>query len=148
MIERTSDLQSLESVEHGRQPNIHPGQVLREEYLTRFCLAGHNLAKAIMVDQTLVSEILNGKRGITADTAWRLARFFGTSAEMWMNLQIRYDLLETEDRIRDTILSIRPLEEIIEEIEDEMDVAEAEKRLADPDRTLIDFEDLKAELGY
>ncbi len=79
-------------------PPIHPGSLLRDELLERG-LSLNELARAIRVPMNRVSAIVNGKRSITADTALRLARYFGTSAQMWMNLQSAYDLEVAE---RDT----------------------------------------------
>jgi antitoxin HigA-1 len=110
MNERRFTLPPDEVFEYGRLPNIHPGQILREEFLEPLALTAYQLAKAIGVEQTRVSEILHGKRGITADTALRLARFFGTSARMWMNLQSRYELEETERKLQRKLEEIRPRE--------------------------------------
>ncbi len=71
---------------------IHPGEVLREDFLTPMHLTAYQLSQSIGVPQTRISEILRGKRSITADTAHRLARFFGTSAQLWLGLQNQYDL--------------------------------------------------------
>jgi len=70
----------------------HPGEVLREDFLKPLGLSQYALAKAIDVPQIRVSEIVNGKRAVTPDTALRLARYFGTSAEFWMGMQATYDL--------------------------------------------------------
>lgn len=72
--------------------NIHPGEILEKEFLEPMGLTAYRLAKEIGVQQTRVSQILKEKRSITADTAIRLARFFGTTEEFWMNLQREYDL--------------------------------------------------------
>src|SRR5438128_79760 len=96
--------------QHGRLPSIHPGEILREEFLDPLELTAYQLAKAIGVEQTRVSEILHCKRGVTADTALRLARFFGTSAQMWMNLQSRYELEEAEGKLQSKLEEIRPRE--------------------------------------
>ena len=80
-----------------RLPNVHPGEVLKEEFLSPLNLSAYRLAKEINVPETRVSEIVRGRRGITADTAIRLSKFFGTSAEFWLNLQNLYDL-EEEDK--------------------------------------------------
>jgi antitoxin HigA-1 len=74
-----------------RLPNIHPGEVLREEFLIPFGLSQYRLAKAIGVPEARISAICAGKRAITADTALRLSRFFGTSAGFWLGLQADYD---------------------------------------------------------
>ena len=71
---------------------IHPGEILREEFLTPLGISINRLAREIVVPPGRVSEIVNAKRGITADTALRLARFFGVSAQMWLGLQAEYDL--------------------------------------------------------
>lgn len=78
-------------------PNIHPGEVLREEFLIPLGLTAYRLSKDIGVPQTRISEILAEKRSISADTARRLGRYFGTSAQFWLGLQNAYDL-EEEDR--------------------------------------------------
>ena|SRR5947209_15131655 len=77
----------------------HPGEVLREEFLKPPGLSQYALAKAIAVPQIRISAIVNGKRAITPDTALRLARYFGTSAEFWMGMQATYDLEMARDRI-------------------------------------------------
>ena len=73
-------------------PPIHPGEVLLEDFLVPLGLTQYRLAKGIGVPPRRVNEIVLGKRGISADTALRLARFFATSAEFWINLQTRFDL--------------------------------------------------------
>ncbi len=73
-------------------PPIHPGEVLREEFLVPLHVTAYALAKAIGVPQTRIAEIVHERRSISADTAVRLGRFFRTSPEFWMNLQARYDL--------------------------------------------------------
>jgi addiction module HigA family antidote len=69
-----------------------PGEVLKEEFLDPLGITPYSLAKSIYVDPPRIAEIIKGRRRITADTALRFARFFGTSAEFWMNMQGRYDL--------------------------------------------------------
>jgi addiction module HigA family antidote len=76
-------------------PPIHPGEILRDE-LDELALSANALARAIDVPTNRVTEILDGARGISADTALRLARYFGTSARLWMNLQTSYDLAIAE----------------------------------------------------
>ena len=71
---------------------VHPGAILREEFLKPFELSVYELANEIHVPRSRVNDIVRGKRSITTDTALRLSRFFGTSAEFWINLQTRYDL--------------------------------------------------------
>jgi addiction module HigA family antidote len=75
-------------------PNIHPGEVLQEEFLIPFKISAYRLAKDIGIPQTRVSEIIKGRRRITADTALRLSYYFGTSAKFWLGLQDDYDLEE------------------------------------------------------
>ncbi len=79
-----------------RLKNIHPGEVLREEFLHPLEVSAYRLAKETFIPQTRVSEILKENRRVTADTALRLAKFFGTSAKFWLGLQNDYDLEEGE----------------------------------------------------
>lgn len=74
--------------------NIHPGEILLEEFLVPMNLSQNALARAIAVPPRRINEIVLGKRAITADTALRLARYFGTSEQLWMGLQADYDLEE------------------------------------------------------
>ncbi len=74
-----------------RKP-IHPGEILQKEFLDDLDVSAYRLAKDLQIPKTRVSAIVNGKRAITADTAVRLARYFGNSAEFWLNLQARYEL--------------------------------------------------------
>ena len=90
-------------------PPIHPGEVLMEEYLEPLGVTQHRLAIAIGVPPRRINEIVHGKRRITADTALRMARYFGTSERFWMNLQGRYDLEVERDRLVDTLDEITPL---------------------------------------
>jgi len=76
-------------------PPIHPGEILLEDFLKPMQLSQYYLAQAIGVPPRRINEIVHGKRGITADTALRLGRFFGMEAQFWMNLQTRYDLEAT-----------------------------------------------------
>ena len=75
---------------------IHPGEILSEDFLKPMSISGYKLAKALLIDQTRVSEIIKGKRSITIDTALRLAKFFGTTPEFWLNIQAQYDI-ETQN---------------------------------------------------
>jgi addiction module HigA family antidote len=77
---------------HGLLDPIHPGEILAEEFLKPSGLSANALAKALAVPVTRISEIVRGRRGVSADTALRLARYFGTSAELWLGLQAEYDL--------------------------------------------------------
>jgi addiction module HigA family antidote len=76
--------------------NIHPGEVLDEEFLKPLKISAYKLSKDIGIPQTRTSEILKGRRSITVDTALRLSRYFGTSAKFWMGLQADYDLEEVQ----------------------------------------------------
>jgi antitoxin HigA-1 len=82
---------------------IHPGEILMEDFLKPMGITRYRLAKSISVSQRRIGEIVSGKRSITADTALRLARFFGTDAQSWMNLQTHYDLAMTEESISDRL---------------------------------------------
>jgi addiction module HigA family antidote len=75
-------------------PNIHPGEILQEEFLKPLKISAYKLSKDINIPQTRTSEILKGKRKITADTALRLSYYFGNSAKFWLGLQNDYDLEE------------------------------------------------------
>lgn len=74
--------------------NVHPGEILQKDFLEPLHITAYLLAKRIMVDQTRISQLIKGKRRISADTALRLAVFFDMSAEFWLNAQARYDLVE------------------------------------------------------
>ena len=78
---------------------IHPGEVLREDFLKPLGMSQYALAKALDVPQIRVSAIVNGKRAVTPDTALRLARYFGTSPEFWIGMQATYDLEMARDRV-------------------------------------------------
>jgi addiction module HigA family antidote len=82
---------------------VHPGEVLLEEYLKPLEVSQYRLAKSISVPPRRINEIVHGKRAITADTALRLARFFGSSERFWLNLQVRYDLEVERDRLGDRL---------------------------------------------
>jgi addiction module HigA family antidote len=89
-----------------RLPNIHPGEVLREEFLVPLGISQYRLAKEIAVPEPRISAICNGKRSITADTAVRLSRFFGTSAGFWLGLQADYDTEEIENSASESLSAI------------------------------------------
>jgi antitoxin HigA-1 len=82
---------------------IHPGEVLLEEFLKPMSISQNRLALNIGVPPRRINEIVLGKRGITADTALRLAKFFGTSAEFWLGLQAQYDLDVTAEELGDRL---------------------------------------------
>ncbi|MGN6639215.1 MAG: HigA family addiction module antitoxin [Mucilaginibacter sp.] len=73
-------------------PNIHPGEVLQEEFLVPLNISSYRLAKDTRIPQTRISEIIKGNRRITADTALRLSQFFGNSAKFWLGLQDDFDI--------------------------------------------------------
>ena len=91
-------------------PLTHPGKFLEEDYLEPLGLSRRALARAIGVSAPRINDLVRGRRGVTADTALRLATYFGTSPELWLNLQVRYDL-ETARRAvaSDELEAIEPL---------------------------------------
>lgn len=91
--------------------NIHPGEILLEEFLIPLEISAYRLAKETFLPQTRISEIIKGKRRISADTAIRFAKFFGTSAKFWLGLQDDYDLEEERNRKEQEFNNIKPLEE-------------------------------------
>lgn len=88
---------------------VHPGEILQEEFLKSLCVSQYRLANDIGVPPRRINEIVLGKRGITADTALRLGRYFGTSPQFWMNLQARYDLEMQRDLIGNKLEKVRAL---------------------------------------
>lgn len=80
-------------------PPVHPGEILETEFLEAMGLSQYRLAKDLHVPARRINEIVHGDRGITADTALRLARYFGTSDRFWLNLQMRFDLEMQKDRL-------------------------------------------------
>jgi addiction module HigA family antidote len=90
-------------------PPVHPGEILLEEFLKPMSISQYRLAESIHVPARRINEIVLEKRGITADTALRLSRFFGNSAQFWMNLQTRYELESARDLLASSIdREIRP----------------------------------------
>lgn len=85
----------------------YPGEVLEKEWLSPMGLTQYALAKAIGVSPRRINEIVKGERSITADTALRLAAFFGTDAQSWINLQTDYDILRAQDAMADVLARIR-----------------------------------------
>ena len=84
-------------------PPIHPGEILLEEFLKPMGISQYRVAKDIGVPPRRINEIVHGKRGISADTALRLSRYFGLSERFWINLQARYDLERQKDRLKDRL---------------------------------------------
>jgi addiction module HigA family antidote len=87
-------------------PNIHPGEVLLEEFLVPMGISQYKLAKDLKIPQTRVSEIVKRKRRITADTALRLSKYFGTSAKFWLGLQDDFDIEESENLLAKELTEI------------------------------------------
>jgi len=107
-------LRSLTTTSKGRTmkklPNIHPGEILLEEFLKPLSITAYRLSKETHMPATRVSDILHKKRGITADTAMRLSRYFGNSPDFWLGLQAEYDLREQERLRKKEFDSIVPLD--------------------------------------
>lgn len=89
-------------------PAVHPGEILMEEFLEPMGITQHKLAVSIGVPPRRINEIVHGKRRITADTALRLGRFFGITAQFWLNLQMHYDLEVESEAIDDQLKLINP----------------------------------------
>ncbi len=92
-------------------PNIHPGEVLQEEFLVPLQITAYKLAKEVGIPQTRVSQILKGNRRISADTALRLSHYFGTTPKFWLGLQDDYDLEEERNNKLDELEKITRFEE-------------------------------------
>lgn len=84
-------------------PPIHPGEILKEEFLDPMGISQYRLANSIGVTPRRINEVVHGRRAITADTALRLGRYFGMEAEFWLNLQAHYDLETTEEALGDRL---------------------------------------------
>ena len=92
-----------------RLPLIHPGEILRDDFLQPMKISVYTLAQAIKVPRSRVNDIVLGRRGISADTAFRLARYFGTTPDFWINLQARHDLEAANRKLRRRIeREVRP----------------------------------------
>ena len=89
--------------------NIHPGEILKEEFLLPLGITAYRLSKETFIPQTRVGEIIKGNRRITADTALRLSKYLGTSAKFWLGLQDDYDLEEEKNSKNDEFENIHPL---------------------------------------
>ncbi|PPF52729.1 addiction module antidote protein, HigA family [Clavibacter michiganensis] len=100
---------SSTTTEGDRIAPIHPGEILMADFIEGFGITQNRLAVSIGVPPRRINEIVHGKRGITADTAVRLARYFGTSDEFWMNLQSHYELRLERRSLQDRIAEIVPL---------------------------------------
>ena len=88
--------------------NIHPGEILKEEFLLPYEITAYRLSKEIGIPQTRISEILKGNRRITADTALRLSKYFGNSAKFWLGLQNDFDLEDESKNLIKTLNLIHP----------------------------------------
>lgn len=99
------------NITNGMRP-IHPGEVLREEFLVPFGLNPHALAMALQVPAPRINDIVREKRAITPDTALRLAAYFGVSAEFWMGLQMDYDMAIAREAMKDSLSHIRRYEAV------------------------------------
>jgi addiction module HigA family antidote len=84
-------------------PPVHPGEILFKEFLEPLEISQYRIAKDISVPPRRINEIVHGKRSITADTALRLSRYFGTSDRFWLNLQMRFDLEVEKDRLKNRL---------------------------------------------
>jgi addiction module HigA family antidote len=87
-----------------KMPSVHPGEVLLEEFMQPLGLSQTRLGRDLGVSPRRINEVVHGKRSVTADTALRLSRYFGTSAEFWLGLQADYDLDTASDRLAERIL--------------------------------------------
>jgi addiction module HigA family antidote len=91
---------------------IHPGEILREDVLKPLNMSVNQLAKSLAVDAARLNEIVRGRRGITADTALRLARYLGTTPEFWLKLQVHYELrVAQQTKLKDIEHAVRPRSE-------------------------------------
>jgi addiction module HigA family antidote len=90
-------------------PPVHPGEILREEYLVPLAMSASRLATALLIPTNRITEILNERRAISADTALRLARALGTSPDFWLNLQKRFELRTAEIELGAKLKAIKPI---------------------------------------
>jgi len=95
-----------------RLPNIHPGEILDKEFLLPLNITAYRLSREIKIPQTRVSEIIKGRRRITADTALRLAKYFGNSPQFWLGLQNDYDLEEEANNLKTELQKIHSCNEL------------------------------------
>ena len=89
-----------------RLKNVHPGEILKEEFLDPMGITAYRFSKSVGIPQTRTSQIIKGNRRVTADTALRLSKYFGTSAKFWMGLQDDFDLEEESHNIKDELEQI------------------------------------------
>ena len=95
-----------------KMPPVHPGEILMEEFLTPMGISQYRLSRDISVPPRRINEIVHGKRRITADTALRLARYFGPTDRFWLNLQTRFDLEIEKDHLGNALDQIEPLQAV------------------------------------
>ena len=93
--------------------NVHPGEILLEEFLKPMHITAYRLSKSIQIPQTRISQIIKGKRRVTADTALRLAKYFGTSVQFWLGLQNDYDIEEEQKKLDSILQQIEPQNEYV-----------------------------------
>ena len=99
----------MKGVNMERLENVHPGEILNEEFLIPMNLTAYRLSKDTEIPQTRISQILKGKRSITADTALRLSLYFGTSPKFWLGLQDDYDIEEENKNKKEVFKRIKPM---------------------------------------
>ena len=92
---------------NNKLPNIHPGEILKYEFLEPMGITAYRLSKDTGIPQTRISEIIHGRRSVTADTALRFSRYFGNSATFWLNLQMHFDIEEVERAKKHELDSIK-----------------------------------------
>jgi addiction module HigA family antidote len=95
-----------------RLPSVHPGEVLREDFLRPMNLSPYAVARAIGVQRTRIERLANEQTAVTADTALRLARYFGTSPAFWMGMQAQYDLERAQDEMGDELRKITSVRDV------------------------------------
>jgi len=99
------------TTEHTDFVPMHPGVILKEEYMDEYGLTAYKLAQALQVPRNRIESLVRGERSITPDTALRLSRYFGTSERFWLNLQTGYDIRVTGQKIADDLERIAPVAE-------------------------------------
>ncbi len=102
----------LKMIELKRQPT-HPGEILKEEFLAPLNMTQSHLAKALYTSFRAVNELVNEKRGITVEMALRLSKYFGTSPQLWLNLQNQYDVYKVLMKKSELFSKVKPCEEIV-----------------------------------
>ncbi len=96
-----------------RIPNVHPGEILSEEFLKPMDITPYRLAKETRIPATRVSDIINGKRGISADTALRFSKFFGNSVDFWMGIQDEFEIREQREKLGKELAEIRNYKDVV-----------------------------------